>query len=89
MTLITRSPSYNIIVRWSHRLTGSFDHDSSFHPRTHADSYIFSHEIDPITKNKSSHSSHDEDETLRVSPLQVDNISHEFDRLETWPAQEN
>lgn len=41
-------------------------------------------------EHKYSHSSHDYDDSLRVPPLQVHNISlNEFDKLETWLAQEN
>jgi hypothetical protein len=39
--------------------------------------------------HKSSRSSHDGGDSLRVPPLQVDKISSELDKLETWLAQEN
>ena len=50
-------------------------------------SHIFPNDLNPIMNYNSSHSSHDEDDDLRFPPLQVDNISSEFDKLETWLAQ--
>ena len=67
----------------------SFDHDSSFLPRTHDDTNKFSHDINPIIEHKFSHSSHDEGDTLRVPPSQVDNLSSKFDKLETWLTRES
>ena len=40
-------------------------------------------------KHNYSHSSHSEDNTLRVPPSQFDKLSQEFDILETWLGQEN
>lgn len=68
---------------------GSFDHDSYFLPRTHNETHIFIHDLNYIMEHKYSHSSHDEDVSLRVPPLQVYKLSSEFEKLETWLAQED
>ena len=82
MSLISQSPTYNIPIRGSHRLMGSFDHDSFFLPRTYDDTHIYTHDLNPIMEHNSSHSSHDDD-ALRVLPLQVDKLSNEFHKLDT------
>ena len=40
-------------------------------------------------EHNSSNSSHDEDDSLWAPPSQFDKLSSEFDKLETWLAQEN
>ena len=67
----------------------SFHHDSSFVPRTHEDTNIFSHDLKPIIEHNYSHASHDEDEALIFSPSQDEKSSHEFGKLKTWLVQEN
>lgn len=89
MSLITPIPTYSILVRQTHRFMGSFDHDSSFLPRTHDDTNIFSHDLNPIMDHNSSHLSRDEDESLRDLASQVGKLSHEFDNLESWIGKEH
>ena len=84
MSLLTLILTYIIPIRQSYRLIGSFNHDSSFHSRNHDENNIFSHDLNTIIDDKYSHSPHDEDEALKVPPLQVDKISHAFDKLETY-----
>jgi hypothetical protein len=40
-------------------------------------------------ENKSSHSSYDEGESSRLPPSNIDNLSHEFDKLRICLVQEN
>jgi hypothetical protein len=43
----------------------------------------------PLMEKNSSHSSHDEDDALRVPPEQVQKLSNELDKMGNWLLQEN
>ena len=50
---------------------------------------MVSHNPNPSIDYDSSHSSHDEDEALRVPPKQVDKLTTENDKIHDWLLQEN
>lgn len=89
MSVITFSPTYSILARRRHRLMGSFDPESSIYPRNLDEINMNPNDINPIIENNSSHSYHDEDEALRVPPMQVQKLSHDFEKFEQWLGQEN
>ena len=71
MSFTTTSPTYNIPVRSSRRLINAFDPESSSPFLRIPDDNLILHDSNPIMEQKSSHSSHDEDDALRVPLDQV------------------
>lgn len=50
---------------------------------------MVSHDHNPSMEHQSSHSSHGEDEALRVPPEQVDKLATKFDKMHNWILKEN
>ena len=75
MSFTTSSPTYSIPVRRSRRLMGSFDPESCSPFLRIPDDNFITHDSNPTMEHNSSHSSHDEDDALRVPLEQVQKIS--------------
>ena len=89
MSFITSSPTYNLRVRHSHRLMGTFEPESSSPFLKIPDNPLIIFYSNALMEKKSSHSSHDKDDSLIVSPKQVQKISNELDKMGNWLLQEN
>ena len=89
MSFTTTSPTYNILVRRSHRLMGAFNPESFSHFLRIPNDNLILHDSNPTMEQNSSHSSHDEDDALRVPPEQVQKLSTELDKMGNWLIQEN
>lgn len=89
---MTFSPTSNILVGRSYRLMASLkgvypESINIFHGNLRETS-IPLHEIPNIVDNHSSHTSHDEADSLtRVSPTQVVNLVHDLEKLDHWMGQ--
>lgn len=66
-----------------------FDSDSSSPHLGNLSDPMVSHDPNPSMEHNSSHSSHDEDEALRVPLEQVDKLATEIDKMHDWLLQEN
>ena len=68
---------------------GTFEPKSSSHFLRIMDETLILPNYNHLIQQKSSHSSHDEDDALRVPPKQVQKISNELDKMGNWLLQEN
>ena len=68
---------------------GIFEHESSSPFLRILDENLIIPDSNPIMEKKSSHSSHDEDDALRVPPKQVQKISTKLYKIGNWLIQEN
>ena len=89
MSFITSSPTSNLRVRCSHRLMGTFEPESSSPFLRILDDPLILPNSNPLIEKNSSHSSHDEDDALSISPKQVQKLSTKLDKMGNWLLQEN
>lgn len=68
---------------------GALDPESSSPFLRIPDDNLIIHDCKPTMEKNSSHSSHDEDDALRVPPKQVQKLSTELDKMGNWLIQEN
>ena len=71
MSFINSSPTSNLMVRHRGRIMGTFEPESSSPFLKILDEPLILPDSNPLMEKKSSHSSHDEDDALRVPPEQV------------------
>ena len=84
MSFITSIPTSNIPIRQSLRLRGIFEPEfPSPFLRILAENLIHP-DSNPLMEKKYFHSSHDEDDALRVPPEQVQKNSNELDKMGNW-----
>ena len=81
MSFITSSPTSNLRVRCSRRLMGTFEIESSSPFLRISFVTLILLNCNPLMEKNSSHSSHYEDDSLRVPPKQVQKLSTELDKM--------
>ena len=76
--------TYNLRVRCIHRLMGTFEPKSSSPFLRILDETFILPYYNPLMEKNSSHSSHDEDDSLRVPLEQFKKPSTKLDKMGNW-----
>lgn len=77
------------IIRLMASLSGIEPKSANIFHRNLGETSMPTHEIPNIIDNHSSHTFHDEDDSLtRVSPTQVVKLGHDLKKLEYWMGEE-